>query len=75
MTEKPTSYRYQVSCSYCGLLDTFSNFKDAVAYARRMRNEYHKATDEYIYIYDLLAHFGQFNLFTSLGIPLESKVK
>jgi len=67
MANKPTSYRFQVSCSYCGMLESFTNFNDAVTYANKMQKTQHNNPCENVEVFDLLAHSGKPDLFDYLG--------
>ena len=53
---KPTSYRFQVCCSTCGLVDTYSKNTEAREHAKEHQLRDLSATIE---VFDLLARHGQ----------------
>ncbi len=56
-----TCDRFQVSCSYCGLLTQFATKTKAFEYANRVKFK-HTAPDESIEVFDCMAHKGNQNL-------------
>ncbi len=56
----PVHYRFQVCCSYCGMLEQFTTKARAFEYAQRARGKH--ANCEKIEVYDAMAHKGEQNL-------------
>ncbi len=53
--------RFQVCCSYCGLLDQFTTKQAAFDYANRIKAK-HNTTEEKIEVFDAMAQHGHPNL-------------
>ncbi len=67
-----TDNRFQIICSYCGLLSSTTKLFDAIRTATRAK-ERHSSPEETIEIFDLLAHTGRPELYTHTGKPITYK--
>lgn len=61
-----TDNRFQVGCSYCGYLQGFYKFQEAVMYASLIAFR-HNEPNENVEIYDIMAHIGSPELYSANG--------
>jgi len=66
--------RFQVSCSCCGYLTGERTFYDAKRSAN-LAELRHNAEYEHIEIFDIMAHVGKPELFTSDGQVIRERIK
>ena len=57
MRHTTVHYRFQIGCSYCGYLVSYSKLSDALADAK-LRTVKHNTPDEEILVTDIMAHQG-----------------
>ena len=58
--------RFQISCSFCGYLSGHRTL-DAAKFSARLAERKHFQADEFVEIYDIMAHIGKPELFTADG--------
>lgn len=66
MPSTTPDYRYQITCSYCGLIGTEKSKEEAFETAKRLK-ERHNTEDEEIEVFDLMAQRGTCELWTIDG--------
>ncbi len=70
---KQTDHRFQVGCSYCGMIDAYPSLVEAKVRAVSARDGLHKDCWD-ITIFDAMAHIGRPQLYEANGAPREVRI-